>query len=157
LFWNDKIRNLFNNLATNLGFYFSTFKDKQSILNAKLEAEFANREKSDFLAMMSHEIKTPLNSLLGFANLLNNEGDLSNSQHEYLKNIKISGENLLSIINDILYITKIEADKVELEEKSFDIRNAVEEALASFSSITTGKNRIISVHRPAYPCLVNWR
>ena len=83
-------------------------------------AETANRTKSAFLANMSHEIRTPMNSIIGFSELAM-YGDASKKTREYLSNIKESAEWLLSIINDILDISKIESGKIELENIPFDL------------------------------------
>jgi two-component system, sensor histidine kinase and response regulator len=91
------------------------------LLHAKLEAEKANMSKSIFLANMSHEIRTPLNSIIGFSQLMNRDKQLSNTQKEYTSAIIRSGEHLLSLINDILELSKVEAGRVVLNPSNIDL------------------------------------
>src|SRR5207245_1601327 len=102
------------------------------------ELEVANRElaaasqhKSEFLANMSHELRTPLNAIIGFSEVLSERmfGDLNKKQEEYLKDIYASGTHLLSLINDILDLSKIEAGRMELELTDFDLPTALDNAL----------------------------
>ena len=88
---------------------------------AKEAADAANRAKSDFLANMSHELRTPLNAILGFTQILNRDSSLSREQLEQLGIINRSGEHLLSLINDILDLSKIEAGRLLLCENDFDL------------------------------------
>jgi PAS domain S-box-containing protein len=93
----------------------------------------ANRMKSEFLANMSHELRTPLNSIIGFSDFLLTSGDnrLAEDQREYLTDILNSGNHLLSLINDVLDLAKIESGKLELHPSPFELPNAVDEVCSS--------------------------
>jgi two-component system, NtrC family, sensor kinase len=95
------------------------------------QLEVASQHKSEFLANMSHELRTPLNAIIGFSEVLTERmfGDLNEKQQEYLKDIYASGTHLLSLINDILDLSKIEAGRMELELTDFDLPTAIDNAL----------------------------
>lgn len=97
-----------------------------SLEDAKLAAESASRTKNVFLASMSHEIRTPMNAIIGLAALLS-EMDMGKDQKNFVDTIRTSSESLLSLINDILDYTKIEANELDLEEVEFDLREIMEE------------------------------
>jgi signal transduction histidine kinase len=92
------------------------------------ELETASRHKSEFLANMSHELRTPLNAILGFSQVLKKNlfGELNEKQEEYVEDILSSGNHLLSLINDVLDLSKVEAGQIELEVAQFSLREAVE-------------------------------
>ncbi|MGZ4291791.1 MAG: ATP-binding protein [Gaiellaceae bacterium] len=92
------------------------------------ELETASRHKSEFLANMSHELRTPLNAILGFSQVLEKRlfGELNSKQGEYVEDIRSSGNHLLSLINDVLDLSKVEAGQIELEVAPFSLREAVE-------------------------------
>jgi signal transduction histidine kinase len=98
---------------------------------ANRELSAASQHKSEFLANMSHELRTPLNAIIGFSEVLSDRmfGELNEKQEEYLRDIYVSGTHLLSLINDILDLSKIEAGRMELELTDFDIPTAIENAL----------------------------
>ncbi len=110
------------------------------------QLEVASQHKSEFLANMSHELRTPLNAIIGFSEVLVDRmfGELNEKQDEYLKDIYASGQHLLSLINDILDLSKIEAGRMELEATDFDLPSAIDDALilvrerASRRGITLG-------------------
>jgi signal transduction histidine kinase len=95
------------------------------------ELEAANRHKSEFLANVSHELRTPLNAIIGFSEVLVEKmfGELNDKQNEYVADILSSGRHLLSLINDILDLSKIEAGRMELESTTFDLPLAIDNAL----------------------------
>ena len=97
---------------------------QEALARARDEAEAASRARTSFLAMMSHEMRTPLNGVIGMANLLI-DTPLDDEQSRYVSTLRASGEHLLMIISDILDLSKLEADRLELEDIAFDLEDTV--------------------------------
>ena len=108
-------------------------ESEQQIKLAMREATNANKAKSIFLARMSHELRTPLNAILGFAGLLKKSLNINEKEKENLEIIKRSGEHLLNIINEILELSKIEAGKIEIVPKTFNLHELIKEIESIFS------------------------
>ena len=117
---------------------------KDALHKALAEAEAANRAKSEFLTNMSHEIRTPLNGVLGMVQVMLAD-ELSPNQKDHLRVIRRSGETLLSILNDLLDIARIEAHAIESESIDFDVEHAVRNAVAPFLPLAETKGLAVHV------------
>ena len=122
-------------------------KAAETLLKEKQIAEAANRTKSEFLANMSHELRTPLNSIIGFADLLYEQvyGELNERQLKSVGNISKSGKHLLSLINSILDLSKVEAGKMELNYKQFELASKINTIKSLVSPIADKKNIQIEI------------
>jgi signal transduction histidine kinase len=120
----------FNDMTTELRRSYAELEQKVEERTAQLAV--ANRHKSEFLANMSHELRTPLNAIIGFSEALREKmfGDLNAKQEEYLNDIHASGRHLLSLINDILDLSKIEAGRMDLDVSAFAAQDALNAALS---------------------------
>lgn len=123
--------------------------DSTRIKQANLALAAANRAKSEFLAIMSHELRTPLNAIIGFSEIMASEamGPLGNEHYrEYLTDILASGRHLLSLINDILDLSKIEAGHLELNEGTIDVLKAIDGCIRLVKPRADDNKLILSVH-----------
>ncbi|MES1190754.1 MAG: response regulator [Steroidobacter sp.] len=127
---------------------------REKLIRATTEAEAANRAKSTFLANMSHELRTPMNGIIGMAQLLAGT-PLNDTQREFAEIINSSAQSLLSIINDILDISKIEASKLSIEHIDMNVRDVVEDVAAMMSTQIAGKHlELIIDIQPGLPEII---
>lgn len=118
---------------------------KEDALHAMLQAKSANKEKSAFLASMSHELRTPLNAIIGYSELLDEDAIAAGNKNASadLRKIRSAGQHLLTLINDVLDLSKIEAGKMQLDLAEFDIGGLVHDALVMVESLLArGRNRL---------------
>lgn len=108
---------------------------EQAMLQAKEAAEAASRAKSEFLASMSHELRTPLNSILGFAQLFGLDRDLPDTTREHAREIERAGQRLLSLVNDLIDLARIEAGKMELFAAPVSLKGVVGDSMAMVAPI----------------------
>ena len=127
---------------------------EEKLKAAKAEAEQANMAKSLFLANMSHEIRTPMNAILGFSQILLRRKDLDTDVTDSIRTIEISGKNLLTMINEILDISKIEAGKMELNPSDFDLNGLVDNISSLFELRCRQKHLLWTVNGFSGPVYV---
>jgi PAS domain S-box-containing protein len=118
-----------------------------ALLNTKEELERANLLKSDFLATMSHELRTPLNAIMGFAGLMQNglAGEVSDTGSDYLERISRNASVLLALINDVLDLSKIEANRMPLSPRILDVRQVVHQVVENMQSLADNKGLQLEV------------
>jgi signal transduction histidine kinase len=128
--FSTEVVNLLQTFATQSALAIQNARLFREIDEKSKQIEAANRHKSEFLANMSHELRTPLNAVIGFSEVLQEKlfGELNEKQDEYVDDILTSGRHLLSLINEILDLSKVEAGRMELEVATFDLPLAIDNA-----------------------------
>lgn len=132
-------------------------KREEVLLAAKQIAEESSHTKSEFLAKVSHELRTPLNAIIGFSDVLKAEqlGPLGNPEYkEYLTDISESANHLLTVINDILDVSKVEAGKMELQEQKFDLAAAIHSAVRMVREQAMRRSQILEYPENANPLVL---
>jgi len=124
---------------------------EQALQEKNIELESANRSKDRFLASMSHELRTPLNAIIGFTGtlLMKLPGPLNGDQEQQLSTVQVSAKHLLSLINDLLDLAKIESGKVEIKYESIVCQSVVEEVAAALRPLSESKGLDFQVRAPA--------
>jgi PAS domain S-box-containing protein len=128
-------------------------QNEAELLNAKREAETSMKAKQEFLAHMSHELRTPINGVLGLANLIS-ASELSATNNQYIKGIRASGEHLLSLINDVLDLAKIEAGKLQVADQPFSLKSLITTLVDGLNPLANHKGIKLLVSLDA--ALPNW-
>ena len=144
----EDLSNAFNRMLRNLVAMQDRLRKVNNDLDRKVDelaqANLAlyesNRLKGDFLARISHELRTPLHSILGFSEVLRSATGLTEKQQRWVTNIRTSGEQLMNLISDILDLAKIEAGKMQISVKTFDVIDAAEGVLTMFRQMAEKKN-----------------
>lgn len=137
-------RHLFTGVARDIS---KQKAEQQALVEAKQEAERANNAKSEFLSAMSHELRTPLNGILGFSQLLldDDEQPLTDQQIKNIRQIAHSGEHLLTLINDVLELSKIEAGSIHTSRDNVSVATVIEECLPMLNNLARQHNVHINV------------
>lgn len=136
--WSSNETSILTVFTSSLGGAIEKEQIGKELMTARQIAENATQSKSNFLATMSHEIRTPMNGVIGMTSLLM-QTELNLPQREYAETIKVSGELLLDLINEILDFAKIESGKMTLEETNFDLRLAIEDVFDLVGTATQKK------------------
>ncbi len=129
----EGLLNMLEHIGSQLGQVVRRQRAEEELHRAKASAESANRAKSDFLTTMSHEMRTPMNAILGMADLLS-ESPLQEEQRGYVEIFQKAGANLLALINDSLDLAKVESGRFELESIGFDLRALLEKIIEMMTS-----------------------
>ncbi len=151
--WQQFDENFFDSIATlgqQIGQYLRRKRAEEDLRAAKEEAEEANRAKSQFIANMSHELRTPLTAVIGYGEMLEEEADERglDSMLDDLRKINSNARHLLSLINDVLDLSKIEAGKMDVHLETFDIARVVDELSSTVEALVEKKGNRLVVKRP---------